>query len=318
MAFSRGPAATSRRLLLISILLPLAGIVALANLSETIALYLYVTGRAGQCSLEQAINGRHLIVSQRDAAKALAERSRPVGPATDGLRQWETPWGMFWAPEGGESGLFWVLAEQMRGTYSSDAVRVRQGDVVLDCGANLGTFTRAALRSGARLVVAIEPVPWNVESMRRTFRDEIAAGRVIVVPEGVWHKDDTLPMELHHNSALDSFVMRNRVEERGAARGVLTLPLTTVDRIVAEHKLPRVDFIKMDVEGAERHALAGAAGILWADRPRLAIATENLADDQMAVPQAIRHLVGGYQASCAACMPSDTGVLRPDITFFRP
>jgi FkbM family methyltransferase len=36
------------------------------------------------------------------------------------------------------------------------------------------------------------------------------------------------------------------------------VPLTTIDRIVAELGLPRVDFIKMDVEGAEANALSGA------------------------------------------------------------
>jgi hypothetical protein len=35
-------------------------------------------------------------------------------------------------------------------------------------------------------------------------------------------------------------------------------PLTTIDKLVAELKLPKVDFIKMDIEGAEVKALNGA------------------------------------------------------------
>src|SRR5260370_17207178 len=36
------------------------------------------------------------------------------------------------------------------------------------------------------------------------------------------------------------------------------LPLTTIDKIVSELALDRVDFIKMDIEGAEPNALRGA------------------------------------------------------------
>ena len=61
---------------------------------------------------------------------------------------------------------------------------VRPGDVVLDCGANIGVFVRESLDAGAKTVVAIEPAPENIECLRRNFKDEIAAGRVIVYPEG--------------------------------------------------------------------------------------------------------------------------------------
>ena len=69
---------------------------------------------------------------------------------------------------------------------------VRPGDVVLDCGANVGVYTRHALEAGARLVVAIDPAPENIECLRRNFSEEIKAGRVVVYPKGVWDKDEVL------------------------------------------------------------------------------------------------------------------------------
>ena len=57
-------------------------------------------------------------------------------------------------------------------------------------------------------MVAIEPAPENIECLSRNFKDEIARGRVIVYPKGVWDKDDFLTMNIdEHNSAADSFVI---------------------------------------------------------------------------------------------------------------
>ena len=81
---------------------------------------------------------------------------------------------------------------------------------MLDCGANVGTFTRKALQAGAKLVVAIELEPRNYSCLRRNFEREIRDGRVIVVTKGVWDKDDTLRFYAYHNAALGSVVMTDR------------------------------------------------------------------------------------------------------------
>jgi predicted RNA methylase len=88
--------------------------------------------------------------------------------------------------------LKFALGEQKMEIYGGDEVAVKAGDVVLDCGANVGVFTRMALNRGAGLVVSIEPAPGTVECLRRNFEKEIAAGRVIVVPKGVWSHPEVL------------------------------------------------------------------------------------------------------------------------------
>ena len=127
----------------------------------------------------------------------------------------------------------------------------RTGDVVLDCGAHIGIYTREALDSGAKLVVAIEPAPANLECLRRNMSREIAAGRVIVYAKGVWDKEDTLVLnEDPVNSAADSFVMK---PENNVA--VRKIPLTTIDRLVSELSISKVGMIKMDIKGATQRAL---------------------------------------------------------------
>ncbi len=54
-----------------------------------------------------------------------------------------------------------------------------------------------------------------------------------------------------------------------AGEETLEVPVVRIDQLVAELGLPRVDFIKLDIEGAEREALRGAVQVLKKYRPRL-------------------------------------------------
>lgn len=48
-------------------------------------------------------------------------------------------------------------------------------------------------------------------------------------------------------------------------------PVVTLDDFCAERGIDRVDFIRMDIEGAEQKALEGASGILDRDRPHVLV-----------------------------------------------
>ena len=58
-----------------------------------------------------------------------------------------------------------------------------------------------------------------------------------------------------------------------------SIETTTIDDFVRKNNLPRVDFIKADIEGFERHMLAGAQETLARFAPKLALCTYHLPDD---------------------------------------
>lgn len=209
--------------------------------------------------------------------------------------------------------VHYILAEQALGAYENGPVRVQPGDVVLDCGANVGDFAGYALRAGALRVVAIEPSREAVECLRRNFGSD---PRVTVYPRGVWHEATTLRFWTYENSALDSAVMDKRTESHASPKQV-SIDVTTIDRIVDELQLPRVDFVKMDIEGAERQALKGAARTISRFRPRMAIATENLPDDYVEVPKAVRGITEAYRVSHKCCGYLQNDWIRPSIMFFE-
>ena len=154
---------------------------------------LFAKDRDPRCSLADAWRE---AVPETALAARIIERKMHVIQTEGGLEQVATPAGNFWIPAGDRQALAEELAEQVDDEYGGDTRGVRANDVVLDCGASAGTFTRAALRRGAKLVVAIEPAPWALECLRRNLREEIQSGRVILYPKGVWDQDDTLQINI--------------------------------------------------------------------------------------------------------------------------
>jgi FkbM family methyltransferase len=228
-----------------------------------------------------------------------------------GLELWDTPKGTFWIPKGNRFVLPFNLAEMERRVYGAGEHFIHPGDVVIDCGASDGDFTREALRAGAARVVSVEISPAAAECIRRNLAPEIAAGKVTLYPKGVWDHEDTLMLNVDDtNFAANSVVLHPE-----SSHPTVAVPLTTIDRIVGELGLPRVDFIKMDVEGAEVKALSGARQTLIRFKPRLSIATEHQPDDQFTIPQAVRQARGDYRMECGQCLEKD-GRIRPDVLFF--
>jgi FkbM family methyltransferase len=269
-------------------------------------------GRSSVCPLANALNAKQnerLQIQYKDEILAGSKLVTKDGS----FHLWRTPMGEWWIPEGDVWMLPYNLAEQKRNIYGTGEQAVKAGDIVLDCGANIGVYTRLALDAGASKVVAIEPGPENVEALRRNFAREIAAGRVIIVPKGVWDKDDILTLHVDpNNTAANTFVMKLKDGRPG-----IQVPLLSIDKLVAELGLERVDYIKMDIEGAEQRALIGARATLAKYHPRLALSAYHVADDPEKIPELVRQAWPGYSMECGPCAETPDRRIRPDVLYFR-
>lgn len=294
-------------------LIAVAATVAVVAFYPPARLAAYVAiGRGTNCSLKQAVRSGQDLKDQIRHKDEILAASKLIETDPGGFKRYETPMGRYWIPKGSEFVLPFNLAEMKRSIYFSGDHAIKPGDVVLDCGANVGVFTRQVLELGAAKVVAIEPAPENLECLRRNFKTEIESGRVIVYPKGVWNKDDELELNVDPaNSAADSFVIK-----REGSHVVARVPLTTIDKLVVELGLPKVDFIKMDIEGAEPNAIDGAAETLKRFKPRLSLSAYHAADHPVVVPAKVRAARGDYAMECGPCAEVRLGV-RPDILYFH-
>jgi len=189
---------------------------------------------------------------------------------------------------------------------------VKRGDVVIDGGAAIGTYTREALASGASRIIAVEPLPANIECLQRNLSSEIRAGRVTIYPKGLWDKEDTLVMhgESGHLGRGSFLSSDSRQETEGR------LPLTTIDRIVAELGLARIDVVKMDIEGAKQNALRGGAAVLRRWKPRMVISAYHRTDDWTAIPALVARIEPRYATSVDHCVVTGWMQIAPEVQLF--
>jgi len=266
-------------------------------------------GKSRVSTLEDVLDYPRRHKSRTERVAAVAETVHFARQDGTGYELWSTSEGHWWIPTGQSPALIEVLAEQESGIYEDHQVTIRPGDVVLDCGANIGGYTRHALNAGAKVVVAVEPSADGVECLRRNLAEEIAEGKVIVCAKGVWSSERMLQLS-------GSGVAAHIVEKpRGELTGAVSVALTTIDQIVDNLKLTRVDFIKMDIEGAEVNALIGAQRTLSTFKPRLALAGYHRQKDSEEIPREVLKAWSGYTCQYGMCY--HPALVRPETIFFH-
>ena len=270
------------------------------------------------CSSAEVTRGVAKAHAVKARTEAILAGGRFLREGDSGLFLYETAHGQTWMPQPDDLwSLAVVEAEQEQQMYGAPQhLGVRRGDVVLDVGAHVGLFTRQALAAGASRVVTFEVTPRSNQALRQNLRAEIAAGRVVVVEKGAWFEEATLPLVIVERCSVCNSVSHPWM------RATLDVPLTTIDRVVRDLGLPRVDFIKLDIENAEANALRGARGTVARHHPRMAVALEN-SKQRLAYGREVLDVVRGadsrYHYACGAMTPPADGVpALPEVLHFYP
>lgn len=158
---------------------------------------------------------------------------------------------------------------------------VREGEVVLDVGAAFGSYALPALAAGAARVVC-----WSPENHAPLLRESLEANgwadRADVLESGVWSRNGWLVAR--EAAAMPEF-HAERPAEWGDAIPPSAFAVVTLDDwaafigLLPAHSegvgtladLGRVDWIKIDVEGAEEDVLRGGIELIKAYRPRILV-----------------------------------------------
>ena len=170
-------------------------------------------------------------------------------------------------------------------------VEPKLGDIVLDIGAYVGDtalwFSKAVGPQGK--VYTFEPESSNFEKLKTNLeRNKVT---------------NVIPLHL----ALSENEGEMQIASRGSGSAITetadgaSVEVTTTDIFVEANKLPRVDFIKMDVEGHELKVLAGARETIKTSKPSLALSAYHRGDDLVKLPKFLLELNPNYKFYLKHC-----------------
>jgi FkbM family methyltransferase len=149
---------------------------------------------------------------------------------------------------------------------------LRPGDTVIDIGANTGLFAMGAARvvGNNGWVHAFEPVPRNADLLDANLElngiENVIVNRLALSQsEGVATFYSVMSREesrcLSEPTALINSGLGSLAPRPGADTEI-KVPVQRLDEYIRKSRVDRVDFIKIDVEGAEKLVLEGAEELL--------------------------------------------------------
>ncbi len=155
-------------------------------------------------------------------------------------------------------------------------VTVKAGDVVIDAGAWIGDFSAYAVAKGAT-AYAFEPISHIYNYLCKTAA--LNDGRIIPCNSGLGKENYTVEASLCG--------MGNSVVFDRGTQKTENVKIVSLDSFVEENNLQKIDFIKADIEGAERDLLLGAKNVLKTMAPKIILCTYHLPDD----PEVLERLI---------------------------
>jgi FkbM family methyltransferase len=182
------------------------------------------------------------------------------------------------------------LLEQYAYRKGDTVIEAESGDVVIDAGACWGdTMLYFADKVGSQgKVYCFEFDADNLRILQSNLDlNPSLASSIKVIQKALWDKSGEV-IDYLGNGPGTSLIHTDGQQ----AQQVSTL---TIDGLVDEENLEKVDFIKMDIEGAELKALRGAEQTIRAFRPKLAISLYHNEDDFIVIPEYLNELDLGYE-----------------------
>ncbi len=184
------------------------------------------------------------------------------------------------------------ISKQYEYRKRTPEIKAQEGDYVIDGGGCWGdTALYFAHEVGERgKVFTFEFGSDNLKVFDRNMRlNPQLSSRIEVFPKALW-ENSREKISYSADGPATSLAINQKNGTKSSE--VLTV---SIDDFVREKKLPRVDFIKMDIEGAELGALKGAEETLRTFRPKLGISVYHKENDLIEIPTYLKKLGLGYK-----------------------
>ena len=154
-----------------------------------------------------------------------------------------------------------LLAPSPKGDWDSFIINynrarfINKGDVVIEAGACIGA-TAISISHKADKVIAIEPDPLNFVFLRENIKLH-RCENIILINKALWSSKREIKMYVASTFTGHS-LMRPIALSKPFSGKIIKVEADTLDNIVAELNIKKVDVLLMNIEGAEMEALKGA------------------------------------------------------------
>lgn len=175
---------------------------------------------------------------------------------------------VFLLPQGATAGDIWAGLRCERHEVSFILSALKPGMIFFDVGANAGLFAiSAAKKIGGKGVFAFEPCSSTCELLKRNLElNRLAGVNVVQSALGDSVGGGVLQINVRGRDGLNTLGQATHPDSK--VIGQENVRISTLDVFIREHDIPRVDVLKVDIEGAELMMFRGAQDLLSrADAP---------------------------------------------------
>lgn len=172
------------------------------------------------------------------------------------------------------------------GPYEYDRVVMREGDTVINCGASIGLFTQIGINRKCKMY-CFEPAKKQLRELRKVVSFYPNAD-VTICKKALSDKVGLRRFYIHKSFEYDGFYRKKDCLEECKVETI------TIDEYVKRNRINKIDFIKSNIEGAEREMLLGATDTLKKYAPKLSIRANHLPDDVEVVTSIIKNANSKY------------------------
>ncbi len=147
---------------------------------------------------------------------------------------------------------------------------LKPGDVFLDVGSNIGVYAMCAARAvkSEGQVHCFEPLEDNLEILHKNIKISNFSSFVTVNNFGLLDSKSTFYFKKPKKGGHGCGMFVGKSNESGKMERVVKLETDTLDNYVQHNRINKIDFIKIDVEGAEMAVLKGGLVTLDKLKPR--------------------------------------------------
>ncbi|TYK65593.1 FkbM family methyltransferase [Colwellia echini] len=188
---------------------------------------------------------------------------------------------------GGELGIILdFILEQYAYKQKSINIEVVKDDVVIDCGGATGDTALYFYAKGAKKIYVYEFLPSSIKTINQQLLNNNISDEVEIINNAIWSESN---LELSYLDKGNASVVAQKGKYQSS---IVTL---SIDDMVKTKEIEKIDFIKMDVEGAEVPALNGAYECIKKDKPKLAISVYHKKDDLITITSIIKKINPNYK-----------------------